>query len=130
MIKIYVSKQSNYPVSTPKLKRKLKELLEKKGIVSDAQVSIAIVGEKKMKELAKKYLKEKDDNVHNVLSFPATEVKEKFIYPPDNIVRLGEIVVCYPMALNEAKRQGKLIDEKVIELVEHGALHLLGMHHE
>ena len=26
--------------------------------------------------------------------------------------------------------QGKLIEEKVLELIEHSALHLLGVHHE
>ena len=27
------------------------------------------------------------------------------------------------------KKENKLIDEKVYELIEHGALHLMGMHH-
>lgn len=43
---------------------------------------------------------------------------------------LGEIVVCFPVVLKEAKLEGKLIEEKVLELVGHSALHLLGIHHE
>ena len=43
---------------------------------------------------------------------------------------MGEIVICYPKVLEEAKLEGKLIDQKAYELVEHGALHLLGFHHE
>ena len=127
MIEVKVSKQSNYPVSTPPLKRRLKDFLKEKGIVSDAQVSVALVGEKKMAEIARQYLGE--EKLHSVLSFAAEEAKEKFKFPPDKIIRLGEIVICYPKALEEAKREDKLVEEKVTELMEHGALHLLGIHH-
>lgn len=128
MIKIDVKKQSNYPVSTPKLKKKLAKFLQDNGIVSDAYVGVSIVGEKKMIGLAKTYLKE-NNTVHNVLSFTANEVKD-FVYPPNGTLYLGEIVICYPKAFEEARKENKLIDDKVNELVEHAALHLLGIHHE
>ena len=126
MIKVYVVKQSNYPVSSPKIKKRLREVLKEKGIVSKTEVNVALVDEKKMKSLARKYLKE--NKVHNVLSFTAEEAKD-FKTPPDGVIRLGEIAVCFPVALQEAKKEGKLTEEKVLELVEHGAYHLLGIHH-
>ena len=129
MIKVYVIKQSNFAVSTPKIKKAVSDLLTKEGIVSNADVSVSIVGEKKMISLAKKYLHE-SGVLHNVLSFPFIEVKDGFVEPPDNIIHLGEIVICYPKAVEEASAEGRLIDEKVIELTIHGALHLLGKHHE
>jgi rRNA maturation RNase YbeY len=128
MIKVNVVKQSNYPVSTPKLKKRLAQFIEKRGIVSDAQIEISIVGEKRMKDLAKIYLNE-NNSIHNVLSFTADEVKD-FIYPPNGVLYLGEVIVCYPKAFEEAKEENKMIDEKVYELVEHGTQHLLGEHHE
>lgn len=128
MIKISISKQSNYPVSTPKIKKKLAQFLTNKGIVSDAEVSVAIVGEKKMLRIGNLYLKDK--KLHNVFSFTPNEAKHRFVYPPDGIIHLGEIVVCYPQVVREAKGSNVLIDDKVYELVEHGALHLLGEHHE
>ena len=128
MIKIAVSKQSNFPLNTPSVKKRLKDFFKNHGIVSDASVSIAVVGEKKMLEIGKEYLGDK--KVHNVLSFTPDEVKGKFVYPPDGIIYLGEIAVCYPVAVNEAKMENKMIDDKVYELIEHGALHLLGIHHE
>lgn len=127
MIKVDIVKQSNYPVRSTNIKKALRELLIKQGIVSDAEVSVAIVGEKKMLEVGRKYLKDKV--LHNVLSFTPDEAIEKFIYPGDKLVHLGEIIVCYPKAVEEAKREDKLIEEKVRELVEHGAMHLLGFHH-
>lgn len=133
MIKVDILKQSNYPVSSPKLKKRLREFLGSKGIVSDAEVSVVIVGEKKMLEVGRKYLKDKD--LHNVLSFTpdeaftSGEMKEKFVYPNDKLIHLGEIIVCFPKALKEAKEEEKLIEEKIYELIEHGANHLLGFHH-
>jgi probable rRNA maturation factor len=128
MIKVLVKKQGNYPISAKKIKDFLREHLKKEGIVSDAEVSVVILGEKKMLDLGRKYLHDK--NLHNVLSFTEDEIHEKFIYPPDGKVYLGEIILCCPKIIEEAKVEGKMIDEKVLELVEHGAEHLLGKHHE
>ena len=128
MIRVYLSKQSSYPISSPKLKKRLKEFLTKQGIVSDSDVYVSLVGEKKMLDLSKKHLNE-DNVLHNVLSFTEDEVKGKFVYPPGDIIHLGEIIVCYPKAFQEARDEGKLIEEKVWELVEHGTHHLLGHHH-
>ena len=134
MIQVYVKKQSNYPVKASELKKKLSEFFKKQGIVSDAHVSVALIGEKKMLDLSKKYLK--DNTLHNVLSFSPDEAKDLsvhqggFSYPPDGKIDLGEIVICYPKVVEEANAEGKRIDAKVKELLEHGARHLMGIHHE
>lgn len=128
MIKVSVTKQSNYPVKVLVIKNKLAEFLAKNGIVSDAEVTVAIVGENKMMEIGNKYLKDK--KLHNVLSFVPNEVKGRFVYPPDGNIHLGEIIICFPLAVKEAEEENILIDERVYELAEHGALHLLGIHHE
>jgi probable rRNA maturation factor len=129
MIKVYINKQSSYPVSTPALKKRLIAFFEKEGIVSNADVSVSIVGEKRMLELAEKHLQEKEV-LHNVLSFTASETPGKFLYPPDNLIHLGDIVICFQKAFEEAKAEQKMIDDKIWELIEHGAHHLLGHHHE
>ena len=128
MIKVYVRKQSNFPVRATKVKARLKSFLQENGIVSDTYVYVNFVGEKSMKALARKYLGEKD-TLHSVLSFPESETKKKFVYP-DDIIRLGEIVLCYPVVVDEAKKDNVLIGDKINELVEHGAWHLLGKHHD
>jgi ssRNA-specific RNase YbeY (16S rRNA maturation enzyme) len=134
MIKVLITKQSNYPVEVTPIKKKLSEFLAKNGIVSDADVNVAIVGEKKMFEIGAKYLKDvygkPDKKLHNVLSFVPNEVKGAFIYPPDNRIHLGEIIVCYPLAVKESQEEDILIDQRIYELIEHGANHLLGIHHE
>lgn len=127
MIKIYVKKQTNYPIKATDIKKNLVSFFKKKGIVSDATATVVLVGEKKMLDIGKKYLK--DSKVRNVLSFTSDEAKKKFVYPPHELLNLGEIVVCYPKAVEEAKAEAKRIDIKVMELIEHGAKHLMGEHH-
>lgn len=129
MIKVNFQKKSNYAASTVKIKKALAEFLANKGIVSDAVVNVTLVGETEMKALGKKYLGEAGKPAHNVLSFTESEVKDAFVYPPSKVLQLGEIVVCYPVAVTEAAADGTLTDDKIIGLVTHGALHLLGIHH-
>lgn len=126
MITIKISKQSNYPISGVKVRGYLKRFFKENGIVSNAECHVSFVGEAKMLSLAKKYYK--DTRLHNVFSFVESEVPG-WKYPKD-IMYLGEIVVCFPVVLKEAKAEGKLIEEKALELVGHSALHLLGIHHE
>lgn len=127
MIQINVVKQSNYPVSSVKIKKFLQKFFADHGIVSDAEVTVSFVGEKEMLVLAKKYYK--DNKLHNVFSFVESEVKNFTTNKKDRI-NLGETVVCFPVALEEAKKENKLIEEKVLELIGHSALHLLGIHHK
>lgn len=130
MIKIILYKQSNYVLDARKIKRELVTFLKSHGIVSDSFVSLSFVDEKQMLVLAKKYYK--DNRLHNVFSFVESEVKN-FVYPKintDKMINLGEVIVCYPVAKKEAIDSGMLIDDKIIELVNHSALHLLGIHHK
>ena len=65
----------------------------------------------------------------NVLSFPAefalADTPEALIDLP-----LGDLAICWPVVLGEAKRQGKTVHAHFTHLVVHGVLHLLGYDHE
>lgn len=131
MLKINIFKQSNYPISSVTVKKFLTKFFTEHGIVSDAQVSVSFVNEKEMLSLAKKYYKkdlpaQAGSNLHSVFSFVSSE-SMKF---PNEQINLGEIVVCFPVVVKEAEHENKLIEKKVLELIEHSALHLLGIHHE
>ncbi len=136
MVKINISKQSNYPISGVNVRKFLQDFFKINGIVSDSECHVSFVGEAKMKLLGKKYYHKqslvssdgKDNKIHNVFSFVESEVIDW--KHPSSLMQLGEIVVCFPIVLKEAKMENKLIEEKVLELVGHSALHLLGIHHE
>ena len=83
-----------------------------------------------MRELNKKY--RGLDKTTDVLSFGLNEPSlhnDAFVEPPDDILRLGDIVVSYPQAVEEARDQNKLVDDQIVLLVLHGLDHLLGKHH-
>ncbi len=123
MIKIYIEGQPIYSLNIPKLKKRIKEFLKKKGIVSNTILSVSLVGEKEMRRLGERYLK--SPKIHSVLSFSFLEKKSDFVYPPGFSNYIGEIVICYPKAVKEAESEKRLIDEKIFDLVEHGITHLL-----
>jgi len=132
MITINVYKQSNYPVNTAKIKKRIKETLVSQGLVSDFEVSVALVGDQKMDELVKLYYHregpEFGNRPHPILTFPSNEIQEHFITPPGEIADLGEMVISYPQAVDRAKEEGRLVADVIDDLAEHGALHLAGIH--
>lgn len=94
------------------------------------EVSVVICGARKAAQIAKKYLN--DDKAHNVLSFVLSEKTDpanEFPTSSGSII-LGDIIVCYPIAQEEANRDNIMLDVKINELVSHGLHHLLGQHHE
>jgi len=99
--------------------------LKKNGIVGSVEVSIAVVGDRKMRAMNKKY--RGMDRTTNVLSFSQVEGERTPL--PDGELFLGDVIVSYPVVITEAARENMLIDDKINELVEHGVLHLLGFHH-
>lgn len=128
MIQVGVSKESNFPVKSEKIKEVVKKTLVDHGIVSDCEVSVALVHRKTMQEYVDKYYDDHDD--HPVLSFPSNEVEGRFVFPPNGKMYLGEIIISYDWCVDEANRTGKLIEGIVLELAEHGCLHIIGIHHD
>ena|SRR3989344_5155480 len=126
-VNVLIFVESRYKVNRKRIKLLVKKLLKEKSVVGPAEVSVAIVGDRKMRSLYKKYKGE--DKTTNVLSFSLTE-GDAVTQSEESILRLGDIVVSYPKVIEEASKEEVLVDDKVDELVEHGLLHLLGIHHE
>lgn len=123
-IAIYV--ESRYQVNRKRIRTLAAELLDKKGVSGKVEISIAIVGDRKMRELSKKYKGE--DKTRNVLSFSQTEGEPT--HSQAEALILGDVVISYPEVIREASRDEVLVDDKIAELVEHGIMHLLGINHE
>lgn len=124
--KILIYVESRYKVDRNKIKSAVTSVLEENSVKTPIEISIAIVGDRKMTKLNKEYRNK--EGTTNILSFPLAEGEQTHL--PSDIVRLGDIVISYPMVIKEASEQEMLVDERVEELVRHGMLHLLGLHHE
>lgn len=129
-----IKSESRYPVDRKKLRNFLKKILERHNIVDNVQVDISFVGDRKMTALNKEHMKR--NGTTNVLSFPLLDDYKRsggergFVFPPDDILRLGDVVISYPQVLKEAMVYNRTVDEQINKLAEHGLLHLLGEHHD
>jgi probable rRNA maturation factor len=117
--------ESRYKVSRKKIKSVITQTLKEQDIHGPVEISVAIVGDRKMRQLYKKYKGE--DKTTNVLSFPIAEGDAMVL--PNDVLRLGDIVLSYPQVIREASEDNVLVDDKVSELVRHSVFHLLGIHH-
>jgi len=91
---------------------------------SKIEVSVNLTGETKIKNLNKKYRNK--NTATDVLSFPlSTDVLKKY-----DILPLGDIFICLPVAKKEAEEENISIEKKLAWLTVHGFLHLLGYNHE
>ena len=131
MLRVYITRQSRYPADIKAVKEKVRRVLVDNN-VTDATLNVALVGERKIRDLAQKYLRETEkDPAHEVLSFPAVETKRSVDFKrPEGALDLGDIAICYPEARKIAIKKNRLMDDVLGELAEHGTYHLLGIHHE
>ncbi|MBF0312980.1 MAG: rRNA maturation RNase YbeY [Oligoflexia bacterium] len=91
-----------------------------------------VVGAKRIQGMNKVYRRK--DKVTDVLSFPQydqqwwnSSLKKRKAHP---CMHLGDVVVCYQKALQDAKCFGISFEEEIATLLVHGVLHLVGFDHE
>ena len=101
----------------------------------DVEVAILACGDARITELNADF-REKP-TATNVLSWPAAELSSQVAggLPDSPIadlmggVELGDIAISYDTCASEAAAAGKVIQDHVMHLMIHGALHLLGFDH-
>ena len=126
---ILIKSESRFPIKRKQIKKLVARVLKEQGVVSQVELSISFIGKRKMRSLNREY--REIDQPTSVLSFSLTEKRagEKFIIPADQVLRLGDIVICYQEAQRLASEEQVLVDEEIDHLIKHGLLHLLGIHH-
>ena len=125
-VNVLIFVESRYRINRKRIKQIIEKTIDKNEIAAAVEVSVAVVGDRKMRELSKRYKGE--DKTRNVLSFSQAEGEPAQM--PNDILHLGDIVLSFPQVIRDASRDEILVDDKVDELVEHGLMHLLGLHHE
>lgn len=136
MINIIVSSDPRYDINKAEVRAAVLSSLQKNNVSGRVEVGVNIVGDRKMHELNHKY--RGIDSTTNILSFALEDPSPKniqhlpklgFVSAPDKWLRLGDIVISYPQAIEDAALEGVSVDEEIRLLVEHGVDHLLGIHH-
>ncbi len=103
----------------------------------NVKVNLNFVTENKIKQLNKKT--RKIDAVTDVLTYPYVNLTPKKrlkisdyaldVDPADNTLTIGDIYICLPRAIEQAKAYNHTLNREVCFLFCHGLLHILGYDH-
>lgn len=145
MVNVIVNSDSRYPVNKQAIQATVLGVVSGHNISGHVEIGVSIVGDRKMHEFNKKY--RGIDETTNILSFALEDPVSTsqlqqvpknigfvkgvgFIKAPDNILRLGDILISYPQVVQDAGLEGVSIEDELRFLIEHGMKHLLGIHHD
>ena len=115
------------------LRRLVKESLRAHSLEAQVELSLLVTDDATVRELNKTYRGK--DKATDVLSF-ALEADRRggaaagFVMPPGEMVHLGEVIVSYPKAVEQAAERLHPVEDELALLVVHGVLHLLGYDHD
>lgn len=128
-----IKSDSRYPVNRQAIRDRINTVLDVRKVRESCYVSVSVVGDRKMKSINKTYRQK--DYTTDVLSFPTYDPSQPiedggFKQAEEIGLALGDIIVSYPYAVKIASQKNKFLDEVICDLVEHGMLHLLGIHHD
>jgi len=127
-LSVSIVADSKFPVDRKRLRSSLAQTWETYGIGGEAVVSVAVVGGRKMAELQAHYLGKEGPT--DVLAFPQQGARGDqygFIGPRDMPLELGDIIICFPLAVEQAAQQNVFVDDRIEALALHGLKNLFGM---
>ncbi len=114
--------ETEFPFPENLLKNAARAALEHESASPDAELSIILTDDARLRELNLNYLNV--DAPTDVLSFPASETD-----PETGARYIGDILISIPRAQSQAAAAGHPLEAEVQLLVVHGVLHLLGHDH-
>ena len=120
------------PVFQKTLSDIIEYAMETEHLTGDYEVSLSVVSAEQIRELNANF--RQIDRITDVLSFPMyereelDEIEEKKEYE-DYEVNIGDIVLCYDRAVEQAKEYGHSLKREICYLVTHSIFHLLGYDH-
>ncbi len=112
------------------LKKVCQRVLKEEKLKNETELSIALIGQGKMRKLNKRYRNK--NKVTDVLAFSELKtLKGKFGTGSFQKVHgLGEIVLCLREIKKNAKKFNSIFEKELNRCLIHGILHLLGYDHE
>ncbi len=109
------------------INRAIETTLQMEFFEDDYEVSVVIVDAEQIRIYNRDYRAK--DSPTDVLSFVQYE-EDGFVANEGEAVFLGDIVLCYDIALEQAEQYGHSTAREIAYLICHSCLHLLGYDHE
>lgn len=121
---IYVqNRQRAVAIHTAVVKRRAQQIMAYLGC-TDQELSVVFGSDRLLQELNRTYRHQ--DRPTNVLAFPQGPTDVGELATP----MLGDVIISLPTAAREARAYGQALEARVVYLLLHGLLHLLGYDHE
>ena len=117
------NRQRKVRLKTPQVKRQLSRAMTYLGC-QEQELSVVFGDDRLLQDLNRDYRDK--DRPTNVLAFPQSPIDA--VAPSADL--LGDVVVSLPTAQREAQDLEQPLEARVVYLLVHGLLHLLGYDHE
>jgi len=130
-IGIHVEGEFRKLVNSGWVKKVARQVLNTEGVAPPYEMSLVFTDSETVRQLNRDY--RGVDKPTDVLAFymlPQKKVDSFFALPPDGVTHLGEVIISYPQAAEQAKEQGHSPERELALLIIHGILHLLSYDHE
>jgi probable rRNA maturation factor len=122
MINLEIDQEFQTKVESTLIEVAAQTTLRHQSVLPNTALTIVITGDEQIHELNRQY---RDvDAPTDVLSF-ATQ----FIDPESQDHYLGDVIISYPRAAEQAQKRGHPVEDELQLLVVHGVLHLFGHDH-
>lgn len=131
-VNIKVKRGLGFPFKKAELKNVVEEVLSAARVNKQTEVDCLITDNTSIHRLNRLY--RGIDSPTDVLSFRFAEKNpnyESINFPAEAeaITPIGEIIISYPRAVEQANQQGNAVKQEIYLLLVHGTLHLLGYDH-
>jgi rRNA maturation RNase YbeY len=117
------NRQRAVAIRTALVKRHVQHIIQYLGCTGQ-ELSVVFVNDQRMQQLNRTYRQQ--DRTTNVLAFP----QQPALQDGPASALLGDVIVSLPTAAREAHELRQSLEERVVYLILHGLLHLLGYDHE
>jgi probable rRNA maturation factor len=122
VIDVQVGARYQDKVKPARLRQAAQATLEQQRLKRRVALTIVITGNAQLRSLNRAF--RNVDAPTDVLSFATDE------QPRPDTIYLGDVIISYPMAREQAKNGGHPVEAELQLLVVHGVLHLLGHDHD
>lgn len=113
------------PLLTERLQATAMAVLQHEG--QAGELALVLTDDPSIQELNRDFSGE--DAPTDVLAFSAQEDGGPFVAAPEAGGYLGDVIISYPRAVQQAREQGHPVEQELDLLVVHGILHLFGYDH-
>lgn len=103
------------------------KVLAAEQVSPESELSVFVTDDETVQELNRRF--RNIDEPTDVLSF-GLEDGPAFVTPPGSAHQVGEVVISFPTALQQAREVGHDVELELLHLLTHGVLHILGYDHE